>query len=168
MTDLFQQPLTNVDWFAFGVLALGLGWGLMKGLIRELMSLAAWVFAFFAAPSLSKTVGSLIPITDMSDAMRSSVGYVMVFVGVLILATFLSEMIRSLVSRIGLGLLDRILGAAFAMLGGLVILLLGTVCVNMSPFKSNPEWTRSNVAPLLETALIHVAPILSSEFKKVH
>ena len=104
-----------MDWFALGVLALGVVWGLMKGLVRELMSIAAWVFAFTAAPLFNKTVGSLIPAVDMSESVRDSVGYVLVFVGVLVLATFLAESIRRLVDFIGLGLLDRILGGAFAM-----------------------------------------------------
>jgi membrane protein required for colicin V production len=168
LSDLFKYPQTTVDWFALGVLALGVVWGLMKGLVRELMSVAAWVFAFTAAPLFSKTVGSLIPAVDMSESVRDSVGYVLVFVGVLVLGTFLAQSIRRLVDFIGLGLLDRILGGAFAMLGALVVLMLGTICVNMSPFKGSPEWTHSNSAPVLEHALSQVAPILSSELRKVN
>ena len=168
MTDLFRLPLTSVDWFALGILALGLVWGFMKGLVRELMSVASWGCAFFAAPLMSKTVGSLIPVSDMSTSSRDSIGYVLVFVSVLILVTFLSESIRQLLSRIGLGLLDRILGGALATVAAGMLLLLGTLCVNMSPFKSNPEWTHSNLAPLLQQMLNHVAPVLSSEFRKVY
>ena len=103
------------------------------------MALAAWLVAFFAAPLFSKTAGSLIPLIDMSESLRNSAGYVLVFVGVLILSNFLSDLIRQLVDKIGLGLLDKILGAGFAVLGVATVLLLGTVCVNMSPFRDNPQ-----------------------------
>lgn len=168
MTELFNQPLTTVDWFVIGVLALGVVWGLLKGLVRELMSVAAWFFAFYAAPLFSKTAGSLIPVFDLTQVVRDSIGYVVVFVGVLILLTAFGEFIRRLADRIGLGLLDRILGAGFATLGAGVLLLLFTLCVNLSPFKNNPEWTHSNMAPLLEQTLAQVAPVFSSELRKVY
>lgn len=168
MTDIFSHPLTSVDWITLGFLALGVFWGAMKGLVRELMALAAWLVAFFAAPLFSKTAGSLIPVIDMSESLRNSAGYVLVFVGVLILSNFLSDLIRQLVDKIGLGLLDKILGAGFAVLGVATVLLLGTVCVNMSPFRDNPQWTRSNVAPELEKILYQIAPALSSELRKVN
>ena len=75
---------------------------------------------------------------------------------------------RQLVSFIGLGVLDRLLGAAFATVAAVVVLLISTACINMSSFKNNPEWTRANVAPVLEQLLAQVAPFFFSELRKVY
>jgi len=132
------------------------------------MSVAAWVVAFFSAPMFSKTVGSLIPVLELSPAVRVAAGYVIVFVAVLIFSTILAERMRQLVSFIGLGFLDRLLGAGFASVAAIVVLLISTACINMSPFKNNPEWTRSNVAPVLEQLLAQGAPFFFSELRKVY
>jgi len=141
---------------------------LLKGLVRELMSIAAWIVAFFAAPVFGKTVGSLIPLLDLSQGIRDAAGYAIVFIAVLILSTILAERMRQLVAFIGLGALDRLLGAAFAALAAVVVLIISTACINMSPFKNNPEWTRANVAPVLEQLLVQVVPFFFSELRKVY
>ena len=150
------------------VLAFGAVWGLLKGLVRELMSIAAWVVAFFAAPIFGKTVGSLIPVLDLSQWLQDAAGYAIVVIAVLILSTILAQRMRQLVSFIGLGVLDRLLGAAFATVAAVVVLLISTACINMSSFKNNPEWTRANVAPVLEQLLAQVAPFFFSELRKVY
>ena len=166
--EFFQHPLTTVDWFALALLAVGFIWGLMKGFVRELMSVVAWFLAFMLAPLWGATAGSLIPVQDMSNTTRLWVGYLMVFMCVLILSTVCGTWLRQQLSKIGLGALDRLVGSIFGMLGASAILMLVVVCIHLSPFKRNPEWTRSYVAPVLtkalNQALDQMAPFLSSDF----
>ena len=162
--ELFQHTPTPVDWFALALIAVGFIWGLFKGFARELMSVVAWFFAFILAPLWGSTAGSLIPVLELSDALRQGLGYVIIFVGVLILSTLCGNLLRQQLAKIGLGALDRLVGSAFGMLGASAILLLVAICISLSPFKHNPEWTKSNVAPVLTQVLHQVVPFLLSDF----
>ena len=168
MTDIFTHSFTNIDWFAVGLLTLGFFWGFSKGFVRELMSIASWFFAFIFAPLWGATAGSLKPVQDMSQSVRLGAGYTIVFVGVLIASTFLGNSLRKLLSTLGLGILDSLVGAIFGMLGSVVVLLLFTICVNLSPFKTSIEWTHSNFAPVLLDLLHHVISFLPSSFERLN
>lgn len=161
MNTIFQYPLTQFDWFAVFAFSLGALWGLRRGLVRELMSIFAWILSFLIAPVMYKTAGSLIPVLDLTQSMRNAAGYVIVFVCVLIAATILSTLVRLIIVSLGLGLLDRILGAVFGVLSAGAVLLVMTMCINLSPFKTNPEWTHSNLAPVLQNVLNQVIPVVS-------
>jgi membrane protein required for colicin V production len=162
--EFLNKSLTHVDWFALGLVSLGFVWGGVKGFVRELVGLVAWFMAFMLAPILSETAGSMIPLQDLSPPLRQGFGYILVFVVVLIISTAIGKLVRKLLAIIGLGLFDRILGAIFGMLGAVVVLMLMAICVNLSPFSKNPEWTGSLSAPVLADLLHFVIPLLPSNF----
>lgn len=149
MFNIHPSSFTNIDWIALSIVLLGTFWGLMKGLVKELMSIAAWIVALVLSPIAANTAGSLIPVADLSPSMRYGAGYLLVFIAILITSTLLASLLRVLLQVAGLGLLDRVLGAVFGMLGATVFLLVLTICINKSPFRDNEQWSVSNAKPLL-------------------
>src|SRR3990172_10848384 len=114
-----------MTWFDYAVLAiLGLSMlvGLLSGLMHELISLAGWIAAFVLATLFSGEAALWMP-ESLGPLLAGLLAYLAVFFGVLLVAFFFLLIISLLVRAAGLGLADRMLGAAFGLARGAVIVL---------------------------------------------
>ncbi|WP_310644202.1 CvpA family protein [Limnohabitans sp.] len=158
--------LTAVDWILLAVLGLSFLLGIWRGLVHEVLSLAGWIVAFFVSQMYAPRAAAWLPMEGSSQMLRYAAGFVTVFVAVLIATVFLSWLIRKMVSAVGLGPLDRLLGAVFGLLRGLVILLAVTVVVGMTPLHTSQAWQQAQGAPVLQQFLHVLKPVLPADFGK--
>ena len=88
-------------------------YGLYRGLIRELISLVAWVLAFFLAILFSPNFANLLDPTWAGETLRLIFSFSAILVGVLIVSSFIQFVVRKFLSLVVLGCLDRFLGLVF-------------------------------------------------------
>ena len=158
--------LTAVDWILLAVLGLSMLLGLWRGLVEEVLSLAGWVAAFFVAQIYAPQAAAWLPMEGSSQMLRYAAGFVVVFIAVLIATVLVSFVIKKLVSAVGLGPLDRLLGSLFGLLRGLVILLAVTVVVGMTPLRESDAWQHAQGAQWLQQLLHVLKPVLPADFGK--
>ena len=158
--------LTAVDWILLAVLGLSMLLGLWRGLVQEVLSLAGWVAAFFVAQIYAPQAAAWLPMEGSSQMLRYAAGFVVVFIAVLIATVLVSFVIKKLVSAVGLGPLDRLLGSLFGLLRGLVILLAVTVVVGMTPMRESDAWQHAQGAQWLQQFLHVLKPVLPADFGK--
>ena len=117
-------------------------YGLYRGLIRELISLVAWVLAFFLAILFSPNFANLLDPTWAGETLRLIFSFSAIFVGVLIVSSFIQFVVRKFLSLVGLGSLDRFLGLVFGVVRGLVISTIMLVLfIELFPTSS---WTENS------------------------
>lgn len=155
-----------LDWI-FAVVLLGsLALGAMRGLVFELFSLLSWLLAFMLAQWFAPEVGQKLPITGASDTVRYAAGFVTVFVLMLFLGGLIARVATKLFAVIGLRPVDRVLGAAFGLARGVLLVLAATVAVNLTPLKTDQWWQQSNGAKASMAALGELKPLLPQDFSK--
>lgn len=135
--------LPVLDWIFAGVLLLSMLLGGWRGFVYEVMSLAGWVSAFVLARWFGPDVAALLPMHGASDLLRHAAGFLTVFVGSVMLGALLAVMAKKLLASVGLRPVDRLLGAIFGLTRGLLLLLLVTALVQMSPVKDSQVWQQS-------------------------
>ena len=96
-------------------------YGLYRGLIRELISLIAWVLAFFLAILFSPNFANIIDPAWGGETLRLIFSFSAIFVGVLIVSRVIQFIVRNFLSLVGLGSFDRFLGFVFGIARGVVI-----------------------------------------------
>ena len=158
--------MTTLDWALLGVLGLSMLLGAWRGLVYEVLSVLGWAVSFFAAQWFAPSVAAMLPLRSVSEPVRYAAGFVLVFVGVLVVCSLLTVAIKKLVQAVGLRPIDRTLGAGFGILRGLILLLAATVVVNMTALKNSAWWQESSGAGVLNTALISIKPMLPEQFAK--
>lgn len=158
--------MSAVDWILLALLVVSILLGMWRGVVREVLSLAGWIAGFWIAQHQAPWVGQWLPLEGASESLRYLAGFVTVFISVLILSVLLGWVISKLVSAVGLGVLDRLLGGVFGGLRGLVLLLTLTVVVCMTPMQSAPWWGESPVARGLVHGLQWLKPVLPAHFGK--
>ena len=99
--------------------------GLVRGLIKEVLSLLSWVAAFIIAIYFSAQVAAYVPESWANESIRIVIAFVLLFVGTLIVTGISQWLIAKLVETTGLSSTDRLLGFLFGSARGLLIAVLG-------------------------------------------
>lgn len=155
--------LSWVDLALAAVLLISIGIGLWRGLVFEVMSLAGWVVAYFAASPLAPVVEEMLPASTTSKfgpAVLHVVTLAIAFFLVLIVWSLASRLVKTLIHATPLSVVDRLGGAGFGALRGVFIALLLVLVVGASPLAESATWQASRAAPVLGGVLHDLAPLL--------
>jgi membrane protein required for colicin V production len=128
--------------------------------VYEVLSVAGWVAAFVLAQAFAEPTGAWLPIDGVSPPLRLAAGFVVVFVGVAFAAGLGAWLVQKLVASVGLRPVDRVLGGAFGLLRGVVILLALALVVSVTQMQGAAWWGDSAVASVVSTALHELRPVL--------
>ncbi|MFD0667050.1 CvpA family protein [Ramlibacter sp. MAHUQ-53] len=157
--------MAPLDWVFLAVLALSMALGAWRGLVYEVLSVAGWVAAFVLAQWLAPDMAAWLPMgQSTSEVLRYAAGFVVVFVGALFAAGLLAWLAKKVIEAVGLRPVDRVLGAAFGLVRGVVIALAATVVVQMTPLKDTAAWNESAGAGIASRLLKGLKPILPERF----
>ena len=156
----FETQLGWIDIALLAVFLLSVLVGLWRGFVFEIVSLLGWLVAFIIANSAGPLLAEFIPLGSAESPLRLWIAYAVVFVLVLITCTLLARMLRALVSATPLSFIDRLLGGAFGVArGALILVVLGTL-VMLSPYATSTPWKNSHGALWLGLALEGLKPVL--------
>jgi membrane protein required for colicin V production len=149
-----------MDWVLLAVLLFSALLGLWRGLVYEVLSVAGWVAAFVLAQAYAVDVAQMLPMEGASPALRTAIGFVLVFVAVAFAGGLVAWLVRKLISSVGLRPVDRVLGGAFGVVRGVVILLGVAVVVSMTQMRHSEWWQSSMSAAVLGGVLLELKPLL--------
>jgi len=158
--------MNTLDWVICALALLAILSGLWRGLIKEILGLAAWVIGFLAAQMFATEMGAYLPVSGASPELRYLMGFASVLVMCLIVVSLISHLLSTLISAIGLGFLNSFMGALFALLKVFVLSLCLTTVVRLTPLQELETWKTSYLAGYLVGALDAIKPFLPKEFGK--
>ena len=156
----------DLGWVDIGLaafLALSVVVGLMRGFVFELLSLVGWFAAFFAGRWLASMLQPYIHVGVPGSTLNYGVTFAVVFLIALVLWSLGARLVRALIRATPLSPLDRLLGAGFGLLRGLVVLLLVAAVVAVSPMAKAAAWQRSQGAVWLTALLQELRPVFTDE-----
>jgi membrane protein required for colicin V production len=154
------------DYAVIGIVALSLALGLWRGVVSELIALAAWVLAFMAALEFGAQTGQFLFAGIADPAIRALAGCALVFVGVLVAMSLLRLAVHSMVKALGLSLSDRLLGMFFGLARGVLVVMALVAAGGLTSAPQQPWWKQATLAPPLETAVLVAKPWLPDDLAK--
>lgn len=156
-------------WFDFviiGVILFSTLISLMHGFLKEAISLASWIIAFWVAISFSSTLEPMLPqlpeaVADISS-LRMAFAFFLLFIGTLIIGAIVNMLVGLLVSGGGLTTTDRLLGMIFGLLRGNAIMVVAVLLVLLVGLDGH--WrSQSTLSPLFESQARWLAEQLPGE-----
>ena len=102
-----------VDWVILIVIGLSAGISLLRGFVREALSLAGWIIAFFVAKGFYKEFSILLEAYIETPSLRLAVSWLALFFLTLTATGLVNYIIGQLVEKAGLSGMDRVMGMAF-------------------------------------------------------
>lgn len=142
------------------ILGLSVLVGAWRGLVYELMSLVGWVVAYFAAMSFAVTVGPYLPIGEPGSSLNQAAAMALTFMAALIVWGLLARLVRMAIAATPLTLPDRVLGAGFGLVRGLVLLVAMATVIALTPASKSPWWQASRGAQWLGVVIEGLRPAL--------
>ncbi|MBS77358.1 MULTISPECIES: CvpA family protein [unclassified Variovorax] len=149
-----------LDWIAVALIVVSMLFGLVRGLVFEVISLVGWVVAFVVAQWFASDVAAWLPAGDPQASWRYPLAFVLLFVAVAFGVGLVAALTRKLIAAVGLRPVDRILGGAFGAARGAVALLVLAVVVHLLALSDSAWWHESRSAVVLDAALQSLKPAL--------
>jgi membrane protein required for colicin V production len=148
-------PGSRMNWTDYVIIALLLFScvaGLLRGLLREVISLVTWVAAVWLAWSFADTLAPHLGGALSDAAVRPWAARTIIFVAVLLVGAAVGALVSRFVRLSLFSGLDRLLGFVFGLLRGVVALgLLAMLCHAVR--LSDESWYRaSTLVPYAEQA----------------
>jgi membrane protein required for colicin V production len=158
--------MADFDYAVIGIVALSLVLGLWRGVVSEMMALAAWVLAFMAALEFGAQSGQLVFPGIADPALRALAGCALVFFGVLVAMSLVRLAVRSMVKALGLSLSDRLLGMIFGLARGVLLVMILVAIGGMTAAPQQVWWKQATLAPPLQTAVLAARPWMPDDLAK--
>lgn len=154
------------DYAIVGILALSVLIGLWRGFVSEVLALGVWIAAVWVAWMFGGQVAGLFEHSVSLPSARMLLGYGICFIGVLILGALLRFVMHKLVEGTGLSGSDRILGMAFGLARGVLVVVLVVMLLGFTPFPRDPWWKQSQLLPSFRSAAQWLAVRLPDNLEK--
>lgn len=140
-----------------------------RGFVRESISLAAWVLAFWIALSFAEPLASWLTGYISLPSARLSVAFLILFITTLILGGLVNNLMGQLVQRTGLTGTDRAVGILFGVGRGVVLAAVLLFLAGLTPLPEDAWWGESlfidHMEPVLHWMRDWLPPDLADHFR---
>lgn len=154
--------MTSFDFIVLAILAISSLLGLLRGLLKEVLSLVAYLSAFVAAIWWGPTAYTALEGLIANALLRMGIAYVAVFFVVLLTIGLVNITLAALLRATGLTPADHGLGALFGLMRGLLIVLVLVTLAGYTPLPHEPWWRNAMLAPVATEAVKHMKSWLPS------
>lgn len=145
-------PVSALDLVVLGVVLISALLAAVRGFTREVLAIASWVAAAAAAYALHPAVLPFAKeyIPNAQLALAASIAAV--FLGTLVIVSFITVKLSDLILDSRIGALDRTLGFLFGAARGLLIAVIAFVFFDkLVGEKQQPDWVRTaKLRPVLK------------------
>ena len=142
-----------VDFVVITVLVLSFGLGVFRGIVRELLSLSSWIISIWLAYLYGDNLAVMIVPWVESERLSGLIGYVVVFVAVLVLLSLVGALLFKLFRVAGLTGTDRFLGGLFGCLRGVVVVTVLLFVAEWTPATGQVWFRDSQIVPYFDVPL---------------
>lgn len=136
-----------VDWVIIGLILLSTLVGLIRGFVREGLSLAVWVIAVWLALTYSSVLAKHFESNISHPSIRYGVAFAAIAIVTLIVGGFINHLIAQAVKKTGMGGTDRILGLVFGFIRGALVIAVVLLLANLTPVNNEAWWQKSHLIP---------------------
>lgn len=155
------------DWIIAAVLLVSILVGLMRGFIKESLSLISWILAVWLAITFSTEAGEFINqfIHIPNPKFRMTAGFALIFVGSLFCFAIISFLVIKIFVRGPIKSIDRVLGVGFGALRGAAIVVALLVVARAAGFENADWWQNSQHIAKFEPYMGYVESLMPDDWR---
>jgi len=160
----FIRTMTPLDWILGIILVYSVVRAAVRGLIAESFALAGVVLGFLFACWFYRQAGAALSGLISSQPLAQLTAFLLILAATMVAASLLAKVLRHTASAIGLGFFDRLLGALFGLIRG--ILLGMSLLLPITAFLPTAAWLQqSALAPYFLGAAHALSFLMPTDLK---
>lgn len=132
-----------LDYAILAVIALSVVISLIRGFVREVISLAVWVAAFWIGIQFSDDVAVHLSDYIASPTLQLGAAFAALFVATLIVGAVINYIAGQLVGRTGLTGTDHYIGVIFGLVRGVAVVAVLVLAAGLTALPREPWWQDS-------------------------
>ena len=152
-----------VDIFIIVVVVLSALISLVRGFVKESISLITWIVAGIIALRYYSPMGDLLEPFVSSVTLRNWVGGGILFLVTLIVGAIVNFIISQLVSRTGLSGTDKALGVVFGAARGMLIVTMLVLLASLTPMPGADWWQESTLIDFFQQLAVWVRGVIPDD-----
>jgi len=156
-----------VDFVLIGIISVSLLISLVRGFVREALSLAAWVLAFWVSWTFFRELAVHLEPWVSVPSLRLGLAFAVLLLVTLILGAMVNFLISQLVERTGLTGTDRLLGMFFGVARGVVLVAILVLLAGLTPIPNDPWWQESRLIPYFQELAVWLRGFLPVDVAKM-
>ena len=142
--------MSLLDIFIVGTLIMSVIFSFFRGFVRESLSLATWIIALVVAINFYSEGAIFLSAYIEQPALRMMLSFAGIFIGILVVGTLLSSLFSKLIKHTGLSGTDRLVGAVFGILRGILIIGVLSLSLQLGHFDEMPQVKNSQLLPYFQ------------------
>lgn len=132
------------DWAIIAILAFSAVISLVRGFVKEAMSLVIWLAAAVIASIFHDELASWMEELIATPSLRLLTAWVALFLAVLLVGGICNYLLGKLVEATGLTGTDRLMGLLFGVTRGVIIVMAVLIILTeVLPVRQDPWWQQS-------------------------
>ncbi|MCB1759867.1 MAG: CvpA family protein [Gammaproteobacteria bacterium] len=154
-----------VDYVIIGIIALSALISLVRGFMREALSLAVWVAAFWVAWTFFRELADHLTWLSL-PSVRLGAALAMLFIATLIVGGMVNFLVGQLVEKTGLSGTDRLIGMLFGAARGILLVTLLILLAGLTPLPEDPWWKSSQLIGYFQELAIWLKSLLPADLSE--
>ena len=146
------SQLTVVDYLIALVVIVSVVISLIRGFVREALSLATWICAVWVTYAFSGKLSDALVVYIQNEGLRTGLSIITLFLLTLAVGITISYIINKFISKSGLSGADRLVGLLFGASRGLLIVSVGIIGLTLTSLSQSPSWKTSVLLPYFKPA----------------
>lgn len=131
------------DFIVLGVIIISVIVSLMRGFVKEALSLTGWLVSLWIAMTFSSGMAELFGSSIKDPTLRLLAAFVVLFVLSLIVGAMINFFASQFVQRAGLTGVDRTIGAFFGFLRGILLVTIIVMLLGLTTLPKEKWWDES-------------------------
>jgi membrane protein required for colicin V production len=158
--------MTVIDIVVLAIVGISVLFGMLRGLMREVLALVAWAASFLLANLLAPDAANLLPQAMASEEIRLLVSFVVLFLVALVGLSVLAILASKVVRIVGLGPADRVVGGVFGLARGVLVVMILVLLAGFTALPRQPMWRNAVLSGPLEAVAGHIRAWLPADLSK--
>jgi len=158
--------MTIFDYAVLTIIGLSVIFSVMRGMVREVLAILGWVAAFYVGRTYTDQLLPMMPADIPTESLRVLAAFLVLFLATLLLASLLAIVISTIFKKIGLGWLNRLLGAVFGVLRGLLIVCVVVFLAGLTDAPKDARWKNAMFSAPIEALVVSMLPWIPKSIAK--
>ena len=152
-----------VDYAILAIIGISALISVLRGFVREALSLIGWIIAFWVALTFTQPVADLLVDRITVPSVRLAAAFFALFMGCLLVVGIVNFLAGKLIESTGLSGTDRMLGVVFGVARGAVVVCILVLLAGLTAVPQDPWWQQSVLMKHFERAAIEIRGLLPAD-----